>query len=207
LLIFKRILLSEIQSLRIFNFPQVTDKNFQMIIIILILSNYYASKMIIKLWYYYPTDVVIPTDYSLIWILNIMLYLYVYICLWMYWITNIMISMYMYLAMLFPINALIWLYATTAYHVYWNVSDNRVICHICIPYHILNFFRLSCFSTIRIYPFIYSNLSDNHVICIAVFCSKCYWLESQTGQARVPQSFFFLYCGRTLQESDVLTLA
>ena len=40
---------SQIQSLKIFNFPQVTDKNFQMIIIILILSNYYASKMIIKL--------------------------------------------------------------------------------------------------------------------------------------------------------------
>jgi hypothetical protein len=101
-----------------------------------------------------------------------MCYLYVYICLWMYWITNIMISMYMYLSMLYPINDLIWLYATTAYHVYWNVSDNRVICHICIPYYILNIFRLSCFSTIRIYPFIYSNLSDNHVICIAVFCSK-----------------------------------
>ena len=52
-----------------------------------------------------------------------MCYLYVYICLWMYWITNIMISRYMYLAMLYPINDLIWLYATTAYHVYWNVSD------------------------------------------------------------------------------------
>ena len=38
----------EIQSLKIFNFPQVTGKKFQMIIIILILSNYYASKMIIK---------------------------------------------------------------------------------------------------------------------------------------------------------------
>ena len=108
-----------------------------MIIIILILSNYYASKMIILL----SNCVVIPTDYSLIWILNIviMCYLYVYICLWMYWITNIMISMYMYLAMLYPINALIWLYGTTAYHVYWNVSDNRVICHICIPYYILKF--------------------------------------------------------------------
>ena len=47
---------SEIQSLKIFNFPQVTDKNFQMIIIILILSNYYASKMIILLsnWCGYP---------------------------------------------------------------------------------------------------------------------------------------------------------
>jgi hypothetical protein len=88
-----------------------------------------------------------------------MCYLYVYICLWMYWITNIMISMYMYLVMLYPINALIWLYATTAYHfTYWNVSDNRVICHICIPYYILKIFRLSSFSTIGIYPFIYSNL-------------------------------------------------
>ena len=124
-----------------------------------------------------------------------MCYLYVYICLWMYWITNIMnmISMYMYLAMLYPINALIWLYATTAYHVYWNVSDNRVICHICIPYYILKFFRLSCFSTIGIYPFIYSNLSDNHVTFIAVFCSKCLslWFESQTDQAHVPQSIFY----------------
>jgi hypothetical protein len=55
-----------------------------MIIIILILSNYYASKMIIKLWYYYLTDVVIPTDYSLIWILNIMLLcvisMFIYAC-------------------------------------------------------------------------------------------------------------------------------
>ena len=94
--------------------------------------------------------------------------------------------------MLYPINVLIWLYATTAYHVYWNVSDNRVICHICIPYYILKKFWLSCFSTIGIYPFIYSNLSDNHVICIAVFCSKCLplWLESQTDQAHVPQIFF-----------------
>jgi hypothetical protein len=95
-----------------------------------------------------------------------MCYLYVYICLWMYWITNIMISMFMYLAMLYPINDLIWLYATTAYHaIYWNVSDIPVICHICIPYYILTFFRLSCFSTVGIYPFKYSNLSDNHVIC------------------------------------------
>jgi hypothetical protein len=95
-----------------------------------------------------------------------MCYLYVYICLWMYWITNIMISMFMYLAMLYPINDLIWLYATNAYHViYWNVSDNPVICHICIPYYILTFFWLSCFSTIGIYPFKYSYLSDNHVIC------------------------------------------
>ena len=39
----------EIQSLKIFNLPQVTGKKFQMIIIILILSNYYASKMIIKI--------------------------------------------------------------------------------------------------------------------------------------------------------------
>ena len=37
---------SEIQSLKIFHFPQVTGKKFQMIIIIL--SNHYASKMIIK---------------------------------------------------------------------------------------------------------------------------------------------------------------
>jgi hypothetical protein len=43
---------------------------------------------------------------------------------------------------IYCINDLIWLYATTAYHVYWNVSDNRVICHICIPYYILNIFRL-----------------------------------------------------------------
>jgi hypothetical protein len=38
---------SEIQSLKIFNFPQVTGKKFQMIIIIL--SNHYASKMNDKL--------------------------------------------------------------------------------------------------------------------------------------------------------------
>jgi hypothetical protein len=41
---------SEIQLLKTFNFPQVTGKNFQMIIIILILSNnYYAPKMIINI--------------------------------------------------------------------------------------------------------------------------------------------------------------
>ena len=148
---------------------------------------------------------VIPTDYSLIWILNIviMCYLYVYICLWMYWITNIMISMYMYLVMLYPINALIWLYATTAYHVYWNVSDNRVICHICIPYYILKNFRLSSFSTIGIYPFIYSNLyaSPSSVVNVYPYGS------SHKLTKHMSRKVFFLYCGRTLQESDVLTLA
>jgi hypothetical protein len=46
--------LKESYSLRdstfnIFNFPQVTGKNFQMIIIILILFNYYTPKMIINI--------------------------------------------------------------------------------------------------------------------------------------------------------------
>ena len=138
---------------------------------------------------------VIPTDYSLIWILNIviMCYLYVYICLWMYWITNIMISMYMYLVMLYPINALIWLYATITYHVYWNVSDNRVICHICIPYNGILYtknFLINKFLHHRYIPF-----DILKFICIAVFCSKCLplWLESQTDQAHVPQSFFLFF--------------
>ena len=142
---------------------------------------------------------VIPKDYSIIWRLNIMLLcfisMFIHACEWI-GLRNIMISMYMYLSMLYPINDLIWFYATTAYHVtYWNVSDNRVICHICIPYYILKFVRLTCFSTISIYPFIYCNLSDNHVICIDVFCSKCVplWFESQTDQAHVPQFFFLMW--------------
>ena len=134
-----------------------------------------------------------------------MCYLYVYICLWMYWITNIMISMYMYLAMLYPINALIWLYATTAYHVYWNVSDHRVICHICIPYYILKISRLSCFSTIGIYPFIYSNLFASRSFAVNV---NPYGSSHKLTKHMSRKVFwFFLHCGRTLQESDVLTLA
>ena len=135
-----------------------------------------------------------------------MCYLYVYICLWMYWITIIMISMYIYLVMLYPINALIWLYATTAYHVYWNVSDNRVICHICIPYYIPKIFRLSCFSTIGIYPFIYSNLyaSLSSVVNVYPYGSSH---KLTKHMSRKVFFSFFKYCGRTLQESDVLTLA
>jgi hypothetical protein len=127
-----------------------------------------------------------------------------------------MISMYMYLAMLYPINALIWLYATTAYHVYWNVSDNCVICHICIPYYILKNFRLSCFSTIGIYPFIYSNLfaSPSFAVNVNPFGSSHKLTKDMSRKVFFFFFFFFffflfffLYCGRTLQESDVLTLA
>ena len=47
--IYSAVVAAEIQLLKIFNFPQVTGKNFQMIIIILILFNYYTPKMIINI--------------------------------------------------------------------------------------------------------------------------------------------------------------
>jgi hypothetical protein len=52
-----------------------------------------------------------------------------------------------------------------------NFPINKFLHHRYIPFYILKF------------------------ICIAVFCSKCLplWLESQTDQAHVPQSFFFFF--------------
>jgi hypothetical protein len=100
-----------------------------------------------------------------------------------------LVCMYMYLAMLYPLNALIWLYATTAYHVYWNVSDNRIICHICIPYYILKIFRLSCFSTIGIYPFIYSNLYASLSFAVNVYP----YCPSHKLTKHMTRNFFFFF--------------
>ena len=51
------------------------------------------------------------------------------------------------------------------YTLYPKFIWECVISQICIPCYKLKFVRLSCFSTIGIYPFIYWSLSDNHVMC------------------------------------------